>query len=81
MLECSMAIKCPSVDFQLTTFKKYQQAFSNESLLQEVTQRNCERIKSLFKGIWSLEDFQTDQEVKEIMLKAIEKPHDYVLKP
>jgi hypothetical protein len=24
MLECSMAIKCPSVDFQLTTFKKYQ---------------------------------------------------------
>ncbi len=23
MLECSMAIKCPSVDFQLTGFKKY----------------------------------------------------------
>jgi glutathione synthase len=24
LLECSMAIKCPSIDFQLTTFKKYQ---------------------------------------------------------
>lgn len=23
MLECSMAIKCPSIDFQLTTFKKF----------------------------------------------------------
>lgn len=34
MLECSMALKCPSVDVQLTTFKKYQQAFGDENLLK-----------------------------------------------
>ena len=28
-----------------------------------------------------MEDFQTDEEVKDIMLKAIKHPHDYVLKP
>lgn len=30
ILECSLALKCPSVDVQLTTFKKYQQAFGDE---------------------------------------------------
>jgi glutathione synthase len=36
-LETSMAIKCPSIDVQLCTFKKYQQAFSSRELLQQVT--------------------------------------------
>ena len=30
MMECSMAVKCPSIDFHLTTFKKYQQTFTDE---------------------------------------------------
>jgi len=63
MLECSMAIKCPSVDFQLTTFKKYQQAFSDENLLQKVTGRSVEKVKHLFKGLYSLELFETDKDV------------------
>ena len=33
LLECSLAIKCPSIDGQLITLKKFQQAFSDESLL------------------------------------------------
>ena len=37
MLECSMAIKCPSIDLHLATFKKFQQSFSDESLLRQVT--------------------------------------------
>lgn len=34
MLECSLAIKCPSIDLHLATFKKFQQSFSDESLLR-----------------------------------------------
>ena len=33
LVECSIAIKCPSIDVHLTTFKKFQQAFSDEKLL------------------------------------------------
>jgi len=59
-----MAIKCPSVDVQLTTFKKYQQAFSDEKLLQQVMgTHSIKSISHLFKGIWSLESFDTDKEV------------------
>ena len=34
MMELSMAVKCPSIDFHLTTFKKFQQSFSDENLLR-----------------------------------------------
>lgn len=75
MLECSMAIKCPSVDFQLTTFKKYQQAFGDEKLLEQVAgTQSCNLVKHLFKGIWSLEEFQTDEEVKAVIAAAIKNP-------
>lgn len=77
-----MAIKCPSVDFQLTTFKKYQQAFGDEKLLQRVMgDKSIESVKHLFKGLWSLEDFETDPEVQAVIAKAIKNPHDYVMKP
>ena len=33
MLELAMPIKCPSVDLHLTTFKKFQEAFNDVSLL------------------------------------------------
>jgi glutathione synthase len=36
LMECSKAIKCPSIDVHLTTFKKFQQAFGDEELLQKV---------------------------------------------
>jgi hypothetical protein len=36
ILECSMALKCPSVDVHLAGFKKYQQAFSDEKILKSV---------------------------------------------
>lgn len=64
MLECSIAIKCPSIDVHLTTFKKFQQAFSDESLLQKVMgeahKHDTDLVKQLFKGIWSLENIETD---------------------
>lgn len=58
LMECSMAVKCPSIDVHLAGFKKYQQSFSDEALLQEVVQDEevVNNVKALFKGIWSLEN-------------------------
>ena len=84
ILECSMALKCPSVDVHLAGFKKYQQAFSDEKILKSVvkSQKVLDSIKILFKGIWSLEDLhKSGAEVNSIVDKAIKNPHSYVLKP
>jgi glutathione synthase len=38
-------------------------------------------VKHLFRGLWSLEDFETDQEVQSIIKNAIENPQNFVMKP
>lgn len=35
-LELSQAVKCPSIDYHLTTFKKFQQSFCSSDILAEV---------------------------------------------
>ena len=76
MLECSLAIKCPSIDLHLATFKKFQQSFSDENLLRDVSgSETTNALKSLFKGIWSLEDLcKEGAEVNEIVERALENP-------
>jgi hypothetical protein len=85
LLECSRAIKCPSIDVHLTTFKKFQQAFSDEKLLHEVmasaNKSEAETLEHLFKGIWTLEDIESDPEVQRVVALAIENPSRYVIKP
>jgi glutathione synthase len=84
MLECSMAIKCPSIDLHLATFKKFQQSFSDENLLRKVcgSETTTQCLKELFKGIWSLEDLCKERaEVNEVVEKALCAPHEFVLKP
>ena len=85
LLELAMPIKCPSIDVHLTTFKKFQQAFSDEDLLKRVMVKSldeAEKIKHLFEGIWSLEEIdQDDFKHHDIIQKAIENPRNYVLKP
>lgn len=83
-LENSMAIKCPSIDVHLTTFKKYQQAFSNHDFLEQVTKDKAlaARVSGLFKGIWSLEDYgKKEAEVNRVFADALANPQKYVLKP
>ena len=67
LMECSRAIKCPSIDVHLATFKKFQQAFSDESLLHKVMGESLsaevDQIKHLFKGIWTLEYIDSNPEV------------------
>jgi hypothetical protein len=36
MLENCQAIKCPSIDYHLTTFKKFQQAFCKQEVLKDI---------------------------------------------
>ena len=79
-----MAIKCPSIDLHLATFKKFQQSFSDENLLRRVcgSEATTQSLKGLFKGIWSLEDLCKDgAEVKEVVERALENPREFVLKP
>lgn len=59
LLEFSMPVKLPSIDYQLTTFKKFQQALSDKSLLVRAAKNedDANKVAHLFKGIWSLEDF------------------------
>ena len=42
---------------------------------------SIDSISHLFKGIWSLENFDTDKEVAQVILKAIKDPHNFVMKP
>ena len=79
-----MAIKCPSIDVQLTTFKKFQQAFSEEKLLNQVTENEgvTKQISGIFKDIWSLEDYgKPGAEVNKVFEEAIAHPENFVLKP
>ena len=41
-----------------------------------------ETLKTLFKGIWSLEDLcQEGAEVNEVVERALANPEEFVLKP
>lgn len=67
-LELSQAIKCPSIDFHLSTFKKFQQAFCLDGTIQRIlgdqTSKELEdELKACFTGIWSLEDYDTSPDV------------------
>lgn len=90
-----MAIKCPSIDGQLATFKKFQQSLSNEKLLHRVmcakecslgksTMDQAKEIAPLFTGIWELECLaqeDTECEAYSKVQEAIANPSMFVLKP
>jgi glutathione synthase len=84
-LEISQAIKCPSIDFHLTTFKKFQQAFCDHATLRTILgerfQSDYQSLASIFSGICSLEDYDRDESVRSIVHNAIENPNKYVVKP
>ena len=74
ILECSLPIKCPSIDVHLAGFKKYQQSFAEESVLRGISgnDQTTEELKNLFTGIWSLENLgEPDAEVNEVVERAL----------
>ena len=84
ILELSMAIKCPSIDFHLLTLKKFQQVLSQDetlySIMNDQPKDGVDKLRDIFRGIWSLEDLE-DQNVKDVIAKAIKEPSKYVIKP
>lgn len=67
VLEISQAIKCPSIDYHLATFKKFQQSFCKKEILDKTLGERYKRhsgvLKGIFKGMWSLEDYAADLDV------------------
>ncbi|XP_064467423.1 glutathione synthetase-like [Ornithodoros turicata] len=80
LIEKSLAIKCPSVQYQLAGTKKVQQVLAQPGVLERffTSKVTIDEIRSYFTGLYSL-DFTP--EGNRAAAKAIEKPNGYVLKP
>jgi len=80
MLELSTAVKAPSVDLQLLTFKKIQEALSSPLVWDNlIGSSDLDEIKPLFEGqMWGFDHI--DEEVQKVAADAIEHPENYVLK-
>lgn len=77
ILENSAAIKCPSVDLQLVTFKKVEERLSDSKFYDEVTQ-DLESIKHIFANkMWGFEDIEA---VRDVIEDAKVNYDNYVLK-
>jgi len=71
-LEVSQAIKCPSADMQLLTFKKVQEVLCKESIWREFNGSHIDDIQPFFKGMYGLED--KNEETAAIIEKAKKNP-------
>ncbi|XP_065363334.1 glutathione synthetase-like isoform X2 [Calliphora vicina] len=80
MMECSTAIKCPSIHYHLAGTKKVQQALAQPEMLERFI-NDPEEIKAIgkiFTGLYSLEDNDVGNATYEMALK---EPERFVLKP
>ena len=75
-----MAIKCPSIDLHLVTFKKFQEILSETEILNQFLPPPNREILDFLGGFWSLKERERDEEIKDIISSAIKNPEDYVLK-
>lgn len=80
LMECSTAIKCPSIHYHLAGTKKVQQALAQPEMLERFI-NDPEEIKAIgkiFTGLYSLEDNDVGNATYEMALK---EPERFVLKP
>ncbi|XP_014092061.2 glutathione synthetase isoform X2 [Bactrocera oleae] len=80
MMECSRAIKCPSIHYHLAGTKKVQQALAQPAMLERFIS-DPEKIKAvgqIFTGLYSLDDSEAGNASYEMALK---EPERFVLKP
>lgn len=79
LLECSMAIKCPSIDLHLVTFKAFQENFGRKGFLEKyLNSEECEKIRDFITGFWSL--MEKNKDTENYIAKAIEHPENYIVK-
>ncbi|XP_011182019.2 glutathione synthetase isoform X2 [Zeugodacus cucurbitae] len=80
MMECSRAIKSPSIHYHLAGTKKVQQALAQPEMLERFIS-DPEKIKAvgqIFTGLYSLDDSEAGNASYEMALK---EPERFVLKP
>jgi len=79
LIERSLAIKCPSVDYQLVGAKKVQQALAHRGALEKfMVQAEAAQLRRCFAGLWGLGPGEDDASIIEQACKA---PEAFVLKP
>ncbi|KAF9618322.1 hypothetical protein IFM89_000957 [Coptis chinensis] len=76
LMECSSAVKCPSISYHLAGTKKVQQELAKPSVLERFLENKDDIVKlqKCFAGLWSLDD-------SKVVKDAIERPQLFVLKP
>jgi len=80
LIEKSMAIKCPSIQYHLAGTKKVQQALAKPGILSRFIKDSMQikAISNIFTGLYSLDD---NEEGAKGLLMAVKDPEKYVLKP
>ncbi|KAG5335614.1 GSHB synthetase, partial [Acromyrmex heyeri] len=80
LIECSRAIKCPSVQYHLAGTKKVQQSLAQPIVLKKFLKDDAAiaRVQEIFTGLYTL-DFNDDGEKAVEM--GINEPYKFVLKP
>eukprot|EP01103_Thecamoeba_quadrilineata_P021013 TRINITY_DN934_c0_g1_i2.p1 TRINITY_DN934_c0_g1~~TRINITY_DN934_c0_g1_i2.p1 ORF type:complete len:389 (-),score=77.39 TRINITY_DN934_c0_g1_i2:24-1190(-) len=79
MIERSLAIKTPSVDYQLIGLKKIQQVLSLPGTLERFLPdepEKVQRLRSSFTG-----NYELGQEDSDILKEIRKRPQDFVMKP
>uniref|UniRef100_A0A182NGR7 Glutathione synthetase n=1 Tax=Anopheles dirus TaxID=7168 RepID=A0A182NGR7_9DIPT len=80
LVERSLAIKCPSIQYHLAGTKKVQQVLAQPGVLRRFVSdaRKIDAIRDIFTGLYSLDQ---DEGGDEAVALALANPDRYVLKP
>jgi len=81
LMERSMAIKCPSIQYQLAGTKKIQQVLAVPGILEQFlsSKDQVDALREVFTGIFSIDT--SDPNAEEAIEMGIRSPFKYVLKP
>ncbi|XP_057340725.1 glutathione synthetase-like [Microplitis mediator] len=80
LIERSLAIKSPSIQYHLAGTKKVQQALAKSGVVEKFLEdeKNVECVRKIFTGLYSL-DF--DEDGNRAFEMAVNNPERFVLKP
>lgn len=80
MIERSLAIKCPSIQYHLAGTKKMQQVLATRNILERFLDdpAKVEAVRDVFIGLYSLD---LDEDGSRAAQMAVMKPECFVLKP
>ncbi|XP_034653280.1 glutathione synthetase-like isoform X2 [Drosophila subobscura] len=80
LMETSLAIKCPSIQYHLAGTKKVQQALAQPAVLERFINdpEEMKAVGKIFTGLYSLDDNEAGNATYEMALRTPEK---FVLKP